>query len=243
MNDRHSWKPMRFPDAPTIRSHAFVVALAVMACSGRDSAAKSASTDEHPDGGGNMTVSGKDAGTGHLHLTGDVTIDHDFLVDGCQIAPPGDGLLAGYHMNAKDGDSTLINLSVVVKHYEKDGPYSPSYNTEIAQVNEVMASGSQDFLTLMVARPPSPMPIAVMLKPESKLVVTISDEGARGAVKFSDMESPPSFEDIDMKSNTPPHGKRVSGTVTWACGTVEHIDATMDKAVNGMMNKLMPPSH
>lgn len=243
MNDRHMWKRARFPGALRVRRHAFVVALAVMACSGRNTAAKAASADEQTDGDGGTTVSGKDAGTGHVHLTGDVTIDHDFLVDACQIAPPGDGLLAGYHMNAKDGDSTLIALAVVIKSYDKDGPYSPSYNTAGAQVAEVMASGSQDFMTLMVARPHSPMPIGIMLKPESKLVVTMSDKGARGEVKFTDMESPPSFEDIDMKSGTPPHGKRVSGTVTWTCGKIERIDATMDKAVNGMMNKLMPPSH
>ena len=72
------------------------------------------------------TASEAGTGTGHLHVTGDVTIDHDFIVDACQIAPPGDGLLAGYHMNAKDGDSTLVMLSIVVKGYDKDGPYSPA---------------------------------------------------------------------------------------------------------------------
>ena len=143
-------------------------------------------------------------------------------------------------MNAKDGDSTIMMLSVVVKGYDKDGPYSPPVASSEAQVGEVMNTGSQDFLTLMIAQKPSPMPVAVMLKPESKLVATISGNGLTGKVDFSDMGSPISFEDINVNSKEKPHGKRMSGSITWSCGKVERINAQMDAAVNGMMKKLMP---
>ena len=166
-------------------------------------------------------------------------MDHDFAVDMCQIAPPGAGLLSGYHMGAKDGDSTIVNLGVVVKNYDKDGPYSPADKSEEAQVNQAMASGDMGLLSLMVVRPNSPMPLAVMLKPASTLIVTISGHGTKGEVEFKDMESPPSFEDIDLKSGEKPHGKKVSGTVTWSCGHIDRLDPTMNKVVDGMFNGLM----
>ena len=104
-----------------------------------------------------------------------------------------------------------------------------------------MNTGSMDFMTLMVAQKSSPMPVGIMLKPESKLVVTISDNGVKGKVDFTDMESPISFEDIDLNSKEKPHGKRVSGSDhAGSCGKVERINAQMDAAVNGMMKKLMP---
>jgi hypothetical protein len=219
---------------------ALVAAVSLSACSPKKSAAGEAGTvqaDEQSDESGSAEHG---SGTGHLHVTGDVTVDHDFLVDACTIAPPGDGLLAGYHMNAKDGDSTIILLSVVVKAYDKDGPYSPTAHTAEAQVAEQMSVGSSDFMTLMIAQKSSPMPVAIMLKPESKVLTTIADNGVSGKVEFTDMESPLSFADIDMKSKEKPHGKRASGSITWSCGKVERINAKMDAAVNGMMQKLMP---
>jgi hypothetical protein len=57
----------------------------------------------------------------------------------------------------------------------------------------------------------------------------------RVALFDSSMLSP-----IDLKSSAPPHGKRVSGSVTWTCGTVGHINATMNDAVNGTFKKLIP---
>jgi hypothetical protein len=91
-----------------------------------------------------------------------------------------------------------------------------------------------------MAQKGSPMPVGIMLKPESKLVATISGNGSKGEIKFTDMESPLSFEDINLNSKEKPHGKRVSGSVTWTCGHVERLNAEMDKMVNGMMKKLVP---
>ena len=221
------------------RSFALLLVISVAACNaGKSSTNASTTTSSRADG---SEDSGDRRGSGHLHVTGDLTVDHDFVVDACQIAPPGDGLLAGYHMNAKDGDSTIDNLTVVVKKYDKDGPYSPSYDNAGAQAGEVMATGSMDFMTLIVAQKDSPMPIGIMLKPESKLIATISGNGSKGEVKFTDMESPLSFEDINVNSKEKPHGKRVSGSVTWTCGHIERLNADMSKMVNGMMKKLMPP--
>jgi hypothetical protein len=223
------------------RTIVLLIVASLAACSARKSAAGESQSSAVASGQSDESGSSDaGSGTGHLHVTGDLTVDHDFIVDACQVAPPGDGLLAGYHMNAKDGDSTIVLLSVVVKAYDKDGPYSPAYNTSAAQAGEVMNTGSMDFLSLQIARPSSPMPVAPMLKPESKLVVTISGNGLNGDAKFTDMESPVSFEDIDLNSKEKPHGKRVSGSITWSCGKIERVDAQMDAVVNGMMKKLMP---
>jgi len=219
---------------------ALLTAGTLSACSSKKSAASEAGTAQSSEQSDESSTSEHGSGTGHLHVTGDLTVDHDFAVDACTIAPPGDGLLAGYHMNAKDGDSTIIMLSVVVKAYDKDGPYSPTAHTAEQQVAEQMSVGSSDFMTLMIAQKSSPMPVGIMLKPESKVVTTISDNGVKGKVEFNDMESPLSFQDIDLKSNEKPHGKRASGSITWSCGKVERINAKMDAAVNGMMQKLMP---
>jgi hypothetical protein len=210
-----------FPPASALRALALLAALSVAACTGRKSSAEAANTSAERSSGSDDSDDA--TGTGHLHVTGDLTVDHDFVVDACQISPPGDGLLAGYHMNAKDGDSTIDNLTVVVKKYDKD-----------------MATGSMDFMTLIMAQKGSPMPVGIMLKPESKLVATISGNGSKGEIKFTDMESPLSFEDINLNSKEKPHGKRVSGSVTWTCGHVERLNAEMDKMVNGMMKKLVP---
>jgi hypothetical protein len=219
----------------TLQCGILFAACAVLACSGQKFSATT--TDSSA---GAVASSEEGTGSGHLRLTGDVTLDHDFVVDGCQIAPPGAGLLSGYHMTAKNGDSTITMLSIVLKDYDKDGPYSPVDKSAEAQVGKAMSTGVMGPLSLMVVQPNSPMPLAVMLKPASKLVINISGNGAQGDAQFSDMESPITFADIDPKSTSAPHGKIVSGSVSWKCGKVDHLNAQMNNAVNGMFNKLIP---
>lgn len=219
----------------TLQGGILFAACAVLACSGQKFSATT--TDSSA---GAVASSEAGTGSGHLRLTGDVTLDHDFIVDGCQIAPPGAGLLSGYHMTAKDGDSTITLLSIVLKDYDKDGPYTPTGKSAEAQVGQAMSTGVMGPLTLMVAQPNSPMPLAVMLKPASKLVINISGNGAKGDARFSDMESPITFADIDPKSTSAPHGKIVAGSVSWTCGRVDHLNAQMNNAVNDMFNKVMP---
>lgn len=225
---------------PLILGGMVLVALTLAAC-GRKAAESSDGSSGRSEAS-NETEAGDGAkGSGHLHLTGDIVIDRDFAVDGCQIGPPGEGLLSGYHMNAEDGDSSISLLAIVIKNYDKDGPYSPADKTLEAQVGQAMATGNMGMLSLVVLPPGGQIPIGPMLKPTSTLVVTTSANGSKGEAKFTDMESPPSFSDINLKSGEAPHGKRMSGSVAWSCGHVERLDPTMDKAVNGMMNKLMPP--
>jgi hypothetical protein len=222
----------------TLRVLTLLAATSVVACTAKKASADLASSS--PDQANDASSSGEGTGSGHLHITGDVTVDYDFAVDACQISPPGDGLLAGYRMQAKEGDGAILLLTVAVKSYDKDGPYSPTANSAIGQAAEVINTGSQDFLTLMVKDAKSPVPIAVGLKPESKLVTTISGNGAKGEVTFTDMEAPPSFDDIKATGSGPPHGKRMSGSIAWTCGHIERLNPEMNAAVNGMMKKMMP---
>jgi|GEM_PF-995696 hypothetical protein len=179
-------------------------------------------------------------GTGHLTITGEYSLDHDFTVSGCQAAPPGDGLLSGYHMTAKDGELPIALLAIALKTYDKDGPYEIAPTTREAAVGQAMNSGIMGPLTLMVMRDAT-TPLAFMQTPASKLTITVSDAGAKGTAEFSGLESPPTIEDLNTKNGAVPHGKRVSGSITWTCGSVGHIDAKMNTAVNGMFNKLIPP--
>ncbi|MDQ6929140.1 MAG: hypothetical protein M3126_00550 [Candidatus Eremiobacteraeota bacterium] len=177
---------------------------------------------------------------GHLHLTGAVAMDLDFAIDQCAVAPPGDGLLSGYHMTAKDG-APIVMLSVVLKDYAKDGSYGASDKTAEGQVGSAMRSGTMGPLTVMVSKGEGESPLTTMLKPESKLNIQISNDGAKGDAEFTDMETPITAADIDPSSKTPPHGKKMSGSVTWSCAKVDHINSKMNDAVNGMFTKLMPP--
>ncbi len=173
---------------------------------------------------------------GHLHLTGDVTLDRDFAVDQCVISPAGDGLLSGYVMGNKEDDA-LKMVRVTVKNYDKDGTYSPTDKTAGGQVAQAMTNGTMGPLTLMMVQPDSPVPLAFMLKPNSKLTIAISGDGAKGDAEFSDMWSPIPGEIADP-SNPKSGGKTVSGSLTWTC-KVERIDPKMNNAVNGMFKSII----
>lgn len=179
-------------------------------------------------------------GTGHVSITGQYALDHDFTVAACQTAPPGDGLLSGYSMQAKDGEAPFALLAVKLKQYDKDGSYDIPPTSREAAVGQAMQSGVMGPLTMMVLRDAA-APLGFMQVPSSKLTITVSNDGANGNARFTDLESQPSMEDIDPQSGGPPHGKRVSGTVTWTCGSVGRINEKMNAAVNGMFNKLIPP--
>jgi hypothetical protein len=180
------------------------------------------------------------AGTGHVSLTGQYSLEKDFVVSGCQVAPPGDGLLSGYHMMTKDGDTPIGLLAVTLKDYDKDGPYVQAATTSEAAVGRAMTSGVMGPLTLMVMQDAT-APLAFGQVAGSKLTITVSNNGAAGNAEFTDLESQPSMADFDPKSGAMPQGKRVSGSVIWTCGTVDRINAKMNDAVNGTFTKLIPP--
>jgi hypothetical protein len=185
--------------------------------------------------------SGEDKpGAGHLSLTGQYTLDTDFVVENCQVAPAGDGLLSGYHMASKSGGEIQL-LNITLKDYTKDGPYVQAAASPEKAVGQAMTSGVMGPLTMMIMKEGGTMPLAFMQVAASKLTITVSNEGAKGVAEFTDLESQPNMADFDPKSGEMPKGKRVSGSVTWACGTVGRLNAKMNDAVNGMFKKLIPP--
>ena len=185
--------------------------------------------------------SGEDkTGTGHLSITGDFALEKDFVVEMCQVGPPGDGLLAGYHMGIKDEGPPLALLSVALKDYAKDGRYEQPQTTREAAVGQAMRTGSMGPLTLIVMSDAT-TPLGFGTVPGSTLVFTISNNGAKGTAEFTNVESQISMADIKPNSSEPPHGKKVSGTITWTCGAVDRLDPHMNDAVNGMFKKLIPP--
>ena len=222
-------------NAVRLRASALLSTLTLLACAPPASDAKVADAERHGSGRAESAV-----GAGHLHLTGDVTKDADFAIDGCQIGKPGEGLLDGYRMHAENGDSSIIMLSVLLRDYVKDGPYNADTSAS-SQLKEGMSSGSSGPLSLMIAQANAIAPLAFGLTPTSSLVITISDDGAKGKAELVNMESQLGMAEMLAARNTgKPHGKIVSGSVTWSCGHVDHLNDTMNKAVDGMMNKLMP---
>ncbi len=223
-----------------------VLALAFAGCSAH--AAQTASSDGTKAADSTAAAAGTDTASaaapdapagplgGHLHLTGDVTLDRDFAVDQCVISPAGDGLLSGYVMGNKEDDA-LKMVRVTVKNYDKDGTYSPTDKTAEGQVAQAMTTGTMGPLTLMMVQPDSPVPLAFMLKPNSKLTIAISGDGAKGDAEFSDMWSPIPGEIADP-SNPKSGGKTVSGSLTWTC-KVERLNAKMNDAVNGMFKSII----
>jgi hypothetical protein len=221
--------------AVRLGASALLSALTLLACSPPSSDAKVADAERHESKGSETAM-----GAGHLHLTGDITKDVDFAIDGCQIGKPGEGLLDGYRMHAEDGDSSITMLSVLVRDYVKDGPYAAD-TTASAQLKEGMSTGNFGPLSLMITDKDATAPLAFMLTPSSSLVITISDDGAKGKAAIVNMESQVGMaEMIAARDKGKPHGKTVSGSVTWSCGHVDHLNGEMNKAVDGMMNKLMP---
>jgi hypothetical protein len=136
------------------------------------------------------------SGVGHISLTGQYSLEHDFIVDACSVAPAGDGLLSGYHMASKDGDAPIGMIAVTLKEYAKDGPYEQTLTSREAVVGRAMTSGVMGPLTVMLMRDAT-TPLAFMQVPESKLTITVSNDGAKGIAEFTDLESQVSAEDID----------------------------------------------
>ena len=187
------------------------------------------------------STSGEDkTGTGHVSITGDYALEKDFTVEMCQVGPPGDGLLAGYHMAIKDEGPPIALLAVALKDYAKDGRYEQPQTTREAAVGQAMRTGSMGPLTLIVMSDAT-TPLGFGAVPGSTLVFTISNNGAKGIAEFANVESQLTAADMTTNSNEPPHGKKVSGSISWTCGTVGRLDPHMNDAVNGMFKKLIPP--
>jgi hypothetical protein len=223
----------RLTKMPATRAIALVTALIVVGCTGRESASSGESA---------AAVAGPEAqssaGRGHLQLTGDATVDTDFAVEQCSVGPAGEGLLNGYRMTAKTSRGTLQMLSVAVKSYEHDGSFTPPVDTGRSTI--VGKRGVSGPLSMTIGRENSTVPLPVIVKPESRLTITISDSGSRGTAEFSDMTSPVAMEDVDIKA--PLHAKRKSftGSLSWHCPSVERLDSATADAATGMLKGLTP---
>ncbi|MBK5188980.1 MAG: hypothetical protein JJD97_12110 [Gemmatimonadaceae bacterium] len=212
---------------------ASLATLVFAACSGRESSPQSESAaavagpEAHPD-----------AGRGHLQLTGDASVDTDFAVERCSIGPAGDGLLNGYRMNAKATRGTLQMLTLAVKSYEHDGTFSPiADSAKKAIVGKGAVSGP---LAMTIGRENSTVPLPVLMRPESRLTITIADSGARGTADFSEMTSPVAMEDVDIKAPTHAKHKTFAGSITWHCASVARLDSATIDAAKGMTKGLTP---
>ena len=220
---------MRFT---ALRAFVMLAALLV-ACTGREASSSGEST---------ASVSGPNAqagmGRGHVQLTGDATVDTDFAVEQCTIGPPGDGLLNGYHMNAKAAHGTLQLLTLAVKSYEGDGTFTPPVDTEKTSI--VGKRGVSGPLSMSIGRENTTVPLPVITKPESKLTITIADSGSRGTAEFSELTSPVAMEDVDIKA--PLHAKRktFAGSLSWRCASVERLDSATTNAAKAMTKGLSP---
>ncbi len=184
------------------------------------------------------------AAAGHIRLAGDFALDRDFVVEQCAVSPPGDGLLAGYQMHAKDGDGTIQLLSVKLADYSKDGTYSPAVKSQAGAVAGAVTNGAMGPLTLQLERPNSHVPLSIQQMKSSKLDITIT--GTKGDAEFTNLESPALIEYMasGAKGTPPPdgaHGTLVSGSITWDCGKIDHINGAMNGAINGMFKKLIKP--
>ena len=209
------------------------LAVVLAACTGRESssAGESAASVAGP-------TAQAGAGRGHLQLTGDATVDTDFAVEQCTIGPAGDGLLNGYHMNAKATRGTLQLLSLAVRSYEGDGTFSPAVDT--GKTTVVGKRGVSSPLSITIGRENTTVPLPVITRPESKLTVTISDSGSRGTAEFTDMTSPVAMEDVEIKAPLHPKRKSFAGSMSWHCASVEHLDAATTNAAKSMTKGLTP---
>ena len=106
-----------------------------------------------------------------------------------------------------------------------------------------MRGGVMGPLMVIISQGEGQVPLSIMLRPESTMNIDISDNGSTGKVEFANMETPVTMDDMQgAPIGATPHGKKISGTVTWSCGKVDRIDPKMNGAVNGMFNKLVPTS-
>jgi hypothetical protein len=223
----------RLTGMPAARALPLVAVLLAMACTGRESASsgESAASVAGP-------VAEASAGRGHLQLSGDASVDTDFAVEQCTIAPAGEGLLNGYRMSARASHGTLQMLSVSVKSYEHDGSFTPAIDSSRSK-----SSGKQGVsnpLSMTIGRENSTVPIPVIARPESRITITISDSGSRGTAEFSEMTSPVAMEDVDIKAPLHAKHKSFAGSLSWRCPGVEHLDSATANAAKGMLKGLTP---
>lgn len=187
------------------------------------------------------------SGQGHIELAGSIAMNHDFIVDQCTVSPPGNGLINGYQAIMKS-DPQMDTLSVKVANYEKDATFTPARQSREQQIGGMMHA-EMGAIMLSVAPKKGSSPRLLMQTPGSNITIAISQQGLHGEAKFDNFEDPMNSMNERMQAlsqgKTPgaavpaSGGKMISGTITWTCPEVKHLNAG---AVNSMFNKLIPPN-
>lgn len=132
--------------------------------------------------------SGKTGGSGHISISGSMTLDRDFAVGQCTVSPPGKGLITGYQMIAS-GDEHLEMASVKVPDYTKDDTYNLGQRSEEQQLAGAMSAQMGPIMLAFTGAQPDQKTL-LSETPQSHITITISNNGAHGEAKFDNFEEP-----------------------------------------------------
>lgn len=163
-------------------------------------------------------------GTGHLNLTGSITLSKDFNVTECKNnGPNAMAFMRGYEMNGSLPEG-LLGASMTVRDYDKDGTYHPLLADEAASTKSIDKStrtmstsglklAGNTSLNLSVGTDNQPRPIYAGDK--STLVVTLSNGGVNGSATFTN------WVPLAKSGEARLYGDPVSGSMTWTCTEVK----------------------
>ena len=138
--------------------------------------------------GSHSSSSDKPGGSGHISISGTMSLDRDFAVAQCTISPPGQGLITGYQMIA-NSDERVDMASIKVPEYTKDDTYNLGQRSEEQQLAGAMrAQMGPIMLAFNGAQPDQKTQLAET--PQSHITITISNNGAHGEAKFDNFQEP-----------------------------------------------------
>ncbi len=138
--------------------------------------------------GSHSSGSEKAGGTGHISISGAMTLDRDFAVGQCTVSPPGQGLITGYQMLASRDDH-LDMASVKVPEYTKDGAYALGQRTEEQQLGGAMQAQMGPIMLSFTGAQPDQKSL-LSETPQSHITITINNNGGHGEAKFDNFVEP-----------------------------------------------------
>lgn len=167
-------------------------------------------------------------GTGHLNLTGSITLSKDFNVTECKNnGPNAMAFIRGYEMNGSLPEG-LIGASISVRDYNKDGTYHPLLAEEAASTKSIndatqtmsttglKITGNTSLNVSVGTDKEAPRPLYAGDK--STLVVTLSNGGVNGSATFTN------WLPLAKSGEARIYGDPVSGSMTWTCNEVKQPD-------------------
>lgn len=163
-------------------------------------------------------------GTGHLNITGSITLSKDFNVTECtNNGPNAMAFMRGYEMKGSLPEG-LIGASITVQAYDKDGTYHPLLAAEAASTKSInnatqtmstsgLKIAGNTSLNVSVGTDNQTRPLYAGDK--STLVATLSNGGINGTATFTN------WLPLAKTGEARMYGDPVSGTMTWTCKEVE----------------------